>query len=58
MEGGTVNEVVASNVPLCVPKTLSALISRRNHLTFVDHVRDVLLHPGRFGLAIRVEEPA
>jgi hypothetical protein len=26
---------------LCVPKTLSALISRRNHLTSVDHVRTV-----------------
>src|ERR1039457_3107806 len=24
---------------LCVPKTLSALIRRRNHLTSVDHVR-------------------
>jgi hypothetical protein len=24
---------------LCVPKTLSALIGRRNHLTSVDHVR-------------------
>jgi hypothetical protein len=42
---------------LCVPKTLSALISRRNHLTSVDHVRTVLLRPGRFGLAIQVEEP-
>jgi transposase len=43
--------------PLCVPKTLSALISRRNHLTSVDHVRTVLLRPGRLGLAIQVEEP-
>src|ERR1039458_3977223 len=30
---------------LCVPKTLSALISRRNHLTSVDHVRTVLFRP-------------
>jgi hypothetical protein len=44
-------------VGLCVPKTLSALISRRNHLTSVDHVRTVLLRPGRLGLAIQVEEP-
>jgi len=42
---------------LCVPKTSSVLISRRNHLTSVDHVRTVLLRPGRFGLAIQVEEP-
>ena len=42
---------------VCVPKTLSALISRRNHLTSVDHVRTVLLRPGRLGLAIQVEEP-
>src|ERR1035437_4829317 len=42
---------------LCVPKTLSALISRRNHLTSVDHVRTVLFRPGRFGLAVQVEEP-
>ena len=42
---------------LCVPKTLSALISRRNHLTSVDHVRTILLRPGRFGLAVQVEEP-
>ncbi len=42
---------------LCVPKTLSALISRRNHLTSVDHVRTVLFRPRRFGLAVQVEEP-
>jgi hypothetical protein len=42
---------------LCVPKTLPALISRRNHLTSVDHVRTVLLRPGHFGLTIQVEEP-
>src|ERR1017187_3722714 len=46
-----------SLVPVCVPKTLSALISRRNHLTSVDHVRTVLFRPGRFGLAVQVEEP-
>ena len=43
---------------LCVPKTLSALISRRNHLTSADHVRNVLFRLGRFGLAIQVEESA
>jgi hypothetical protein len=43
---------------LCVPKTLSALIGRRNHLTCVDHVWIVLLRPGRLGLAIQVEEQA
>jgi hypothetical protein len=40
----------------CMPKTLSVLISRMNHLTSVDYVRTVLLRPGRFGLAIQVEE--
>src|SRR5664279_3473716 len=39
---------------LCVPKSLSALISRRNHLTSVDNVLTVLLRPGCFGLAIPV----
>jgi transglutaminase-like putative cysteine protease len=45
------------DLALCVPKTLSALISRRNHLMSVDHVRTVLLCLGRFGVAIQVEEP-
>src|ERR1019366_8294071 len=44
--------------PLCVPKISSALISCRNHLTSVNHVRSILLHPGCLGLAIQVEEPA
>ena len=43
---------------LCVPKTLSALISSRNHLTSVHNVRTVLLRPGRLSLAIQVDEPA
>jgi hypothetical protein len=38
---------------LCVPKTSSALIRWRNHLTSVDSVRIVLLYPGRLGLAIK-----
>ena len=49
--------VLEKEKDLCVPKTLSALISRRNHLTSVDHVRTVLFRPGRFGLAVQVEEP-
>jgi TRAP-type C4-dicarboxylate transport system permease small subunit len=43
---------------LCVPKTLSALISRRNRLTSDDNVRPALFRPGRLGLAIQVEKPA
>jgi catechol 2,3-dioxygenase-like lactoylglutathione lyase family enzyme len=43
-------------IRLCVPKTLSALIGPKNHLTSVDHVRIVLLRLGRLGLAIQVEE--
>jgi HlyD family secretion protein len=31
--------------------------SRRNRLTSVDHVRTILLRPGRFGRIIRVDEP-
>ena len=44
--------------PLCVPKTLSALINRRNRLTSEDNVRPALFNPGRLGVAIQVEEPA
>ena len=61
--GGKVHYRVAGDVmsperePLCVPKTSSALINRRNHLTSLNHVRTALLRPGRFGLAIQVEEP-
>ena len=35
----------ASNVaaPVCVPKTSSPLIDCQNHVTFLDHVRSVLL---------------
>jgi hypothetical protein len=32
---------------LCVPRTSSALISRRNHLTSVHNVCTALLRPGR-----------
>ena len=45
-------------VQLCVPKTLSALISCRNHLPSVHNVCVALLRSGRPGLAIQVEEPA
>jgi hypothetical protein len=43
---------------LCVPKTLSALIGRRNFLTSAHHDCAVVFRPGRFGLAVQVEEPA
>ena len=54
--GGGKPLIDALKLRLCVPKTLSALIGRRNHLTCVDHVRIVLLRPGRLGLAIQVED--
>jgi hypothetical protein len=44
--------------PVCVPKTRSALIGCQNHVTFMDHVRSVLVRPVYFGLAIQVEKPA
>jgi hypothetical protein len=37
---------------LCVPKTSSVLISRRNRLTSAHHDRAVKFHAGRLGLAI------
>jgi hypothetical protein len=43
---------------LCVPKSSSALISWRNHLTSAHNVRAVLLLPFGFGLAIQVKKPA
>jgi len=43
---------------LCVPKTASVLISRRNRLTSEDNVRPALFRPGRLGPAVQVEEPA
>ena len=43
--------------PVCT-ENIIALISRKNHLTSMDHVRTVLLRPVRFGLAIQIEEPA
>jgi len=42
---------------LCVPKTLSALIRRRNRLSWGNDRAD-LLCSGHPGLAIQVEEPA
>ena len=43
---------------LCVPKTSSVLIDCQNHVTFMDHVRSVLVRRVFFGLAIQVEKPA
>ena len=43
---------------LCVPKTSSALISRKNRLTSAHHDCADVFHTRRLGLAIQVEEPA
>ena len=43
---------------LCVPRTSSVLISRRNHLTSAHHDRATMFCAGRISLAIQVEEPA
>jgi outer membrane immunogenic protein len=43
---------------LCVPKTSSALISRKNRLTSAHHDRAAVFRNGRLGRAIQVEEPA
>ena len=43
---------------LCVPKILSALISRKNRLTSAHHDRAAVFRNGRLGRAIQVEEPA
>jgi hypothetical protein len=43
---------------LCVPKILSALISRKNRLTSAHHDRAAVFSNGRLGRAIQVEEPA
>jgi hypothetical protein len=43
---------------LCVAKTSSALISRKNNLTSAHHDRAAMFRTGRLGLAIQVEEPA
>jgi hypothetical protein len=43
---------------LCVPKTSSALICRRNRLSSAHHDRAAVFRNGRLGGAIQVEEPA
>jgi transposase len=50
--------LVRDNDRVCVPKTLSVLSSRRNHLTSVDNVCTVMLCPSRLGIAIQVEDSA
>jgi hypothetical protein len=42
---------------LCVPKTLSVLMTLRNHLSWLND-RATLFRPGRLGLTIQVEDPA
>jgi hypothetical protein len=58
MAGGLVSygsDIV--NAYLCVPKTLSVLMTRRNRLSWRnDWV--IVFHPGRLGLAIQVDDPA
>ena len=43
--------------PLCVPRTSSALISRKNHLTSAQHDCAAVFRYGCLGCAIQVEEP-
>jgi len=43
---------------LCVPRTSSALISRKNRLTSAHHDYAAVFCAGRLGRAIQVEEPA
>jgi hypothetical protein len=43
--------------PVCVPRTSSALISRKNHLTSAHHDRAAVFRYGCVGCAIQVEEP-
>ena len=43
---------------VCVPKILSALISRKNRLTSAHHDRAAVFRNGRLSRAIQVEEPA
>src|SRR5665811_467558 len=47
-----------ARIPLCVPKTSFALISRKNRLTSAHHDRAAVFRNGRLGRAIQVEEPA
>ena len=44
--------------PLCVPRTSSVLISRRNRLTSAHHDCAAMFRTDRLGGAIQVEEPA
>ena len=44
--------------PLCVPKSSSVLISRKNHLTSARYDRAAMFRIGRLGRAIQVEESA
>jgi hypothetical protein len=55
-----VDAAVFSSIVGClsVPNISSALISRRNRIPSEGNVRHALFRPGRFGLAIQVEEPA
>jgi DNA-binding transcriptional LysR family regulator len=46
------------HTPVCVPKTSSVLISRRNRLTSAHHDRATMFRTGRLGRAIQVEDPA
>ena len=41
---------------LCVPRTSSALIGRKNRLTSADHDRAAIFRADRFDRAIQVEE--
>jgi len=43
---------------LCVPRTSSVLISRRNRLTSAHYDRAAMFGTGRLDRAIQVEEPA
>ena len=43
--------------PVCVPKTLSELMTRRHHLSWRND-RASVFRPGRLGLAVQVEDEA
>jgi hypothetical protein len=47
----------ADSLVLCVPKTLSALMTPRNHLSWRNDLAPVF-HRGGLGLTIQVEDPA
>ena len=53
-QDGVINTRVV--LDLCVPKTSSVLIRRRNRLTSVHNDRADMFRPGRFGGAIQVKE--